>query len=199
MRSLTLICLAILAMAGAALPVWAASFSLTLDGDRNVPTFTLTNTSGSEQLTRFLFTIGDPAFGFDFYRNLVPPPGGTVVISAPDTGNQDGLFSEAIDVAFTGFDPGESFSFEVDVDPVPTGEVVQNFEEVFFNNGLAPSSVITVGFSDGLTSVISLPDEVPVAASYSFSGEAEIPLPPSLVLMLGGLMGLAFIQRRRWR
>lgn len=70
---------------------------------------------------------------------------------------------------------------------------------MFFNNGAAPNSVVTVGFSTGDIIDFTLPDGV---APYSYSQSSDtsvVPVPAAMPLLAGGLgvMGLVGWRRRK--
>lgn len=190
-----------LVLGGLALPAQASIISVDIDGSttglRNVPQFTITNIGapGSESLSAFSFTIGDTAFNFDFYRN----PSGDLAdttFNEPFLGgtfNQDGVgydfFSLSGDLA-----PGESLTFEVDVDPDSSSlGVIVDFTNIFFDNGAAPNSIATAVFSNGATRSYELPDGLSNTPSFQIA----VPVPAALPLMLGGIAAFGFVARRR--
>lgn len=168
-------------------------FDLSLAGNTNVPVFTLSNTSDPAiQLLQFTFTIGDTTRHFDFVDALTSPAGGTATLNTPDSIN-NGLRNDVIDITFTGFDTGESVSFEADIDVDPSSNVVQDFRTVFFNNGTALNSVATAFFSNGSSLALTLPDNPP---NFQYSISA-VPLPAALPLFAIGLAGMGILARRR--
>jgi len=126
----------------------------------HVPIFTLTNTSTNAlaKITSFEFTIGDIDFNFDHLGVAGRDPlgafstdlhnDGSYASSTPD--NQDNAFrSEFILYSgFTGFDKGDVFTFraDVDIDTVVHPGSPEDLRTVFWNNGEAPNSEITVTF-----------------------------------------------------
>jgi len=149
-------------------------YTLQIGGpDNNIPTFVLTNTSTNVEITGFTFTVGDSNFNFDFIQDVVESDiifsVNGLELSQNNSGN-GGLRTEMLDVSFEGFDAGNSFQFTADVDP-DSVDIAVDFQTVFFNNGDAQNSVITVNFSNGsqLSTAIS---EMPVAdnnGNYLFS------------------------------
>lgn len=183
----------------------AASFQLDIGGNRNVPTFLITNTSASDQIVSFNFTIGDPGFAFDFYEAVVAPDVATFAFDDLSFGrgggsNDEGNTNPSLDITFTGFDAGERFQFGADVDTIPVRVGIQNFEEVFFGNGTADNAMVSVAFVSGAVIGLTLP-ESPVAeeGTFTFVGAttADVPLPASLPMLLAGLCGFGLAARLR--
>ena len=122
----------------------------------HLPIFTLTNTSTNDwaDITSFKFTIGDTIFNFDHLGDgVVVPTGlftndlngdGSFSNSVPDNQN-NALRSDFIYYEFSGFDKGDVFTFMSDVDynSLNTGE---DFRTIFWDNGEALNSAITVTF-----------------------------------------------------
>jgi len=172
-------------------------FDLSLAGNTNVPVFTLVNTSDpGNQLVQFTFTIGDVTRHFDFVSPLSNPAGGTATLNSPDTGN-NGVRSDLISINFTGFDAGESVTFESDIDVDPASNVVQDFRNVFFNNGSALNSVATALFSTGDSVSLTLPDNQQVFRFSASNTVSTVPLPMALPLFAAGLAGLGIAACRR--
>ena len=128
----------------------------------HVPIFTLTNTSTNSwaKITSFEFTIGDIDFNFDHLG--VPPHD---ALGAFSTGlNNDGFYASStpdnqnnairsdyiLYSGFTGFDRGDgdvfTFIADIDLDGMVAPGSVENFRTVFWNNGEADNSEITVTF-----------------------------------------------------
>lgn len=172
-------------------------FDLSFAGNTNVPTFTLVNTSDAgNELVQFTFTIGNTTRHFDFVSPLSNPAGGTSTLNTPDTVN-DGVRSDTISINFTGFDAGESISFAADIDVDPTSNVVQDFRNVFFNNGSALNSVATAFYAVGESVSFTLPDN-PQSLQFSASTTINaVPLPAALPMLAAGLVGLGLLARRR--
>lgn len=192
----------ILAAAGvtvvAGVPAFGATvgFDLTISGDDNVPTFNLTNTSTAADLTSFAFTIGDTSRNFDEIYTITTSAG-TSSLTFGST-NQSGARTDSFEISFTGLGVSQTACWDVDVD-IDSSNTVENFASVFFNNGAAPNSVVTVGFSTGNIIDFTLPDGV---APYSYSQSSDtsvVPVPPAMPLLAGGLgvMGLMGWRRRK--
>lgn len=171
-----------------------------VSGINNVPDFTLENISMSAvQITDFNLTIGAAATHFyDFVRlqSVFNDPSGDLVftLNSPELIN-DSIGDPAIDYDFTGFDPGDIFQFEVDVDPL-VGDITVDYREILF-----PSAVLTVGFSNGETlSQILNPSDTNLAG-YNFTQTSQsksVPEPSSIgALALLGLGAVVARCRRR--
>jgi len=129
------------------------------DWEWHVPIFELTNTSTNDwaDIIGFEFTIGDTDYNFDHLgvvgRDNLPEfstdlnNDGSYPDNQPD--NYDGFVrSDYISFEFTGFDKGDAFVFmaDVDIDSALEPGSVEDFREVFWGNGPAPNSEITVTF-----------------------------------------------------
>ena len=179
-------------------PALAATvgFGLTLSGDPNIPTFTLTNTSTAADLTSFAFTIGDTSRNFDQIYTVNTPAGSTGTLTFGDA-SQGGVRTDSFTISFTGLGVSQIANWRVDVD-LDNLDTVENFSTVFFDNGTLPNSVVTVGFSTGDFIDFTLPDG---SSLYSYSASKPvdvIPVPAALPLLAGGLglMGLMSWRRR---
>ena len=173
-------------------------------GVNNVPDFRLENISTlSEgiQIADFNLTIGDLSFNYDFVasQSVFSDSGDVLSFSptAPDLIN-DGVGADEIDYDFTGFDPGDIFQFEADVDP-DTASIVQDYRQILF-----PDAVLTVGFSNGETLAQTLNPADTGLDSYVFTQTAHLQRTtpePATILGLGSLvcLGLGDAVRRRKR
>jgi hypothetical protein len=195
----------ILASALAAVSTCAVAITVSFDlqiANPSTAIFRLTNTSSSAEITGFSATIGDTTKNFDLVNNIAAytDTGSTLAwtLNSPDL-LQDNVRSDVVDWTLTGFDPGDRFDFNVDIDDDMLGNTNEVFNQVFFNNGMSPNSVITVWFTDGgATGSISmtLPDDsTPNKARYDYSGTGQIPEPPTLLLLAIGMAGIGF---KRW-
>lgn len=180
------------------------SFDLQL-ANPSVGIFRLTNTSPSAEITGFSATIGDASKNFDLVNNInaFTDPGFDLAwtLNSPDM-LQDNIRSDVVNWSLTGFDPGDRFDFNVDIDDDVLGNTSELFDQVLFNNGASPNSVITVWFADGgITGSVSmtLPDVAPTSARYDYSAAGQIPEPATLFLVALGMAGIGLRGRRRKR
>lgn len=129
----------------------AVSFELQLANPAS-SIFRLRNTSPSAaRITAMSATVGDTGWNFDLVNNI-----GAMVDSGEPllwdlvTGDtaQGGVRTDAVGFAFTGFEPGDRFAFAADLDP-DSGDGPSDLRQVYFNNGPAPNSVVTVRFTEG--------------------------------------------------
>ena len=116
--------------------------------------FTLRNDSAEAQIVEFEFTIGDTRFFFDSVArfNMLADSGSpldaSVVLPSPNV--QGDLLRSTDDLyrlSLVGFDPADELQFSANVDVDGTNVSVGEF--VYFDNGLAPNSTVTVTFSNG--------------------------------------------------
>lgn len=126
--------------------------------DRNMPWIEITNEGESTaQITQFLMTIGDTDFNFSnvhFGAPIMPsvhnPAGIGLTATIDDSGSNAG---NQLMVNFTGFDPGETVRFRIDIDPDdPDAFPHPDFRRVLFDmNGNDPSdnSRVQLQYSDG--------------------------------------------------
>jgi MYXO-CTERM domain-containing protein len=167
------------------------------DSNPNAPFLTLDNTSSPGiGLVGFEFTIGDTGFNFDratseddFGNNI------TRMLISPDDPD-DNVRSDRLEYSFSGFDSGESFEVQVDIDE-DNKNTVEDFRTIFYNNDGVPNSDITVTFSGGdvLTQTVpDNPDDLVFAQSGSITA---VPSPGTLGLVGLGIVGLGAVIRRR--
>ena len=132
--------------------------------------------------------------------------GSTFNLVSPDS--VDGAVrSDVLSFTFTGFDPGDRFNSDVDIDPDSGDSACCNLSGVLFNNGAAENAVVTVRFSDGIRNQFldnlmidtsSVPD--PGGTLCTVFGECQFinsfDLPEPAALLLVGLSAVAFAARR---
>jgi len=192
----------------AANPALAVSLGFTLsindpvfnsaNGNLNVPDFQLENTSQSGiAITDFNLTIGDPSFNFDFVRiqTAFVDQNADLTYTLNTVGlSNNGVGDDVLDYDFTGFDVGDIFRFEVDVDP-DSGSPSQDFRAVLF-----PNAVANVTFSDGTVLTQTFSTLSPTGSSFAFD-VAEIvpvPLPGGFGLyLMAGLVGGSLAHSKR--
>src|SRR5512147_3254868 len=76
-------------------------FSLTVDGNHNVPRITVRNESRSVQIVWFEMTIGLDSKNFDAVYSFNPPPGGNMTASQPDADDGGGDRSNLVQLNLT--------------------------------------------------------------------------------------------------
>ena len=180
----------------------------------NAPLMTFRNT-GNVAITRFGMTIGDTDFNFDAIVNVTADGIETASIVAPDDIN-NGVRTDRFELAAEGFDGGEQWSADVDVDeddPTGVGTIV-DVRNILFNNGEADDAEVFVEFANGKVLSVALDNLSDNAAGdfddadVSYDGSTlrvsqaatqEIPGPPTVIptpaaagagLALLGLVGL---------
>ena len=180
--------------------VYAATigYKFTIDGSdsTNVPTLTFENLSDDATISSLSITIGNTAYDWDGVRDITGDDISYTLIT-PDYNLNGGLRSSVIQFTFSGFDAGESFSFEADVDQY--ANVVRNFEYVLFNNGSSDNALITVTFSDGTVLSDYLEDYTLTNDHiYTLSQTtAAVPVPSAIILLGIGLLGGAAMGRNK--
>ncbi len=144
-------------------------FKVTVDGSVNVPRIRVWNESRTARITRFEMTIGDTSRNFDSATDFIPPSGGAILRREPDDGN-GGTRSDRVLLEISDFDPGESFTLYVDVDPDSENGSL-DYRTVFFNNGSRDNTVFMATTEDNETSALTVPElpaGAPGAVSYTF-------------------------------
>lgn len=142
-------------------------FTVRIDGDANTPTIYVTNNSPTLEITRFEFSIGNTSKNFDGNTTaMTAPPGGGIVKNSPLPGGRSDLLS----VTTTGFGPGKTIAVQVDVDQdASPPDTIENYANVFFNNGGASNSVATV-YAGTASASRTLPETPSV---YTFRGPSR--------------------------
>lgn len=186
------------------------SFDLEI-ANPSVAIFRITNTSASAEMTGLALSIGDTDYNFDIVSgfsslidsgsNLTP-----AIIAGDDIqgadGDQTGRF-DTISLIFSGFEPGDKFQFQTDIDE-DNNNTPEDFDTILFNTGSSIDNAwMAVSFSDGLergTINFTLTNQQSMDGKYYFSAAGEtspIPEPSTMILLGFGLLGFAGISRRK--
>ncbi|MEM1187289.1 MAG: hypothetical protein AAGI72_02115 [Pseudomonadota bacterium] len=196
-------CLALIAAFTLSSPASATPvFSFIIDGDTAFLPFSISNQSDAgERVTRFNLDITSTGSCFDvtnFSNDGCPGNAANGAGSFAAVGGTDsttGLVSPSVadgdtvlDLVFTDFDPGETFSWNLDVDGVNAGA----FGTITGDDLIGAAAFID--FSNGqrlLGSLLAVPGN-PDASSFTVSGvvdippDGDVPLPSTLVLLVAG-------------
>ena len=143
----------------------------------------LTNQSVSETLDGLEITIERGVFDGPIPLNdnrskTKAPPGGAFTLHEPDFDHGGGQRSRRIRWSFEGFDPGERFRFDVDVDGSGSDDIA-DARRLLFNNGPTANAAIAARFSDGSVIEATLPDGA-MTTSYTFVFPSDEDCIPSL-------------------
>jgi hypothetical protein len=170
------------------------SYDFEIDGNSNVPTFTLTNT-GSIDITGYSLTIGDLNYNWDAaYHESGDSVGWT--LTTGDTNDGGGTRVDMFEYAFTSFNPGYIFTHQADID-IDSSNTGENYRTVLFNNGSSDNALLTVSFLNAGPLSMALPDgNAPF--SFSQSGNTDpVPEPATMLLFGTGLVGLVGSRLRK--
>ncbi len=183
----------ILAMAGFA-NATPYSYNFEIDGNSNVPTFTLTNT-GLIDITGYSLTVGNLAYNWDAaYKESGDLVGW--ILTTGDTNDGGGTRVDMFEYAFTSFNPGDIFTHKADIDK-DSWNSGENYKTVLFNNGSFDNALLTVSFLNAGPLSMALPDG---SAPFSFSqsgNTAPVPEPTTMLLFGTGLVSLAGSRLRK--
>jgi len=119
------------------------AFTVEVSGDTNVPTITVTNNSPTLEFNQCVLSLGDLSKHFDGNTlSVTAPVGGTAVQVYPIAG----IRSDYAHLLLSGFGPGKTFSFQVDIDMDSTTapDTVEDYRAVFFNNGGTANTAMTL-------------------------------------------------------
>ena len=115
---------------------------------------------------------------------------------------------DQIAMSFVGFNPGDIFRFQADIDRDSTN-TYSDYRRTLFNNGGHPNSILTVNFRHGSqlgSLALTLPDRRNETSPYTYaaSGQlatdaivADVPEPGTLALLGAGLAGVVAIGCKR--
>lgn len=203
-----------LAMKAAAFALFAGTasastvgFSFEVSGDKDTPTFAVTNTSDTANLVFLSLHIGYMSHNFDDVQGLTSPAGGTSTIILGDTVN-DGSGEDLLAFSFTGFGVGDSISWASDID-ADGGDSITDYRSVLFNNGAANNALFVAVFDTGEALRLDIPDLPGIHEVYTYGATldsdtgdvnvvvAPIPLPASVPLLGAGLVMLGALRARR--
>ena len=181
----------LLASSAHALP----SLSFIIDGDTYSEPFSITNNStGGQMVTGFRLNLAPAGICFDQASDPCHSSSGVDFAASGGTGTSTGLVSGQVSAAntlltlvFNDFGPGETFSWDIDVDEasdpsVYGDEMIGALAEVDFSNGLT--------LLGELVAVSGNPD----ASTFTVTG--VIPEPGTATLLSIGLSMLALHRRR---
>ena len=161
---------------------------------------------GAWIITAFSVTIGDTGFNYDASNGVFAVGSGTSVLVSPD-GADDGVRSDLLSFTFTGFDPGERFDTDNDIDPDSGNAACCDAAGVLFDNGATQNANVSVTFQNLL-----YPDKFP---EYEFllldstlpecegssqcqaSANFELLPEPGFLLLLGASAAALAARRRR--
>lgn len=165
-------------------------------GNQNPAPFVLTNLSATESLTSFTLdltgtgTLFDPITGGPF-----PNGNGVPFFVANNSAALDGITVDTVSVVdggptltltFSGFDPGDTLAFLIDIDSFPGNIAVQGDELI----GALASSSFASGVASGLLEAVPGNNDASQVVAF-------IPEPSSAVLI--GLGCAAVVGQRRRR
>lgn len=115
-------------------------------------------------LTEFTFYIGDADYQFDDVSVLRKPTDGSVMVREPDPNKQgDKKDHDYITLELSGWDPGEYFLIQTDVDE-DGANTAEDYTDIIFN-GLA---WVGVKVDSGKNYSVNLPSSKPAGSSFWF-------------------------------
>lgn len=184
----------------------APMLSFIIDGDTFSQPFSITNSStAGENVVRFQLDLSALNLAYDTV-DLGPPGNGTAGVPFTPVGGTDALTglvgpvviadgSKLLDIFFNNFQPGETFSWDIDVD----GDAASGGNPIsVFGNDLI-GAIALIDFSDGqrLTGILQAVPGNSDASQFTVTGITPTPVVPepaslaiwSLVSATGAVVG----------
>jgi len=171
--------------------------SFLIDGNTFTQPFSITNTSDAGELvTRFQLDISSTGMIYDTVTGGAPGNGTIGVPFTPvgSSGTTTGLVTPAsvadgatlLDISFTDFNAGETFSWDIDVDGASGSPITVNGNDLI-------GATATIDFSDGqrLLGVLGAVSGNADASQFSVTGVTVTPSVPEPATV--GLLGLALL------
>jgi hypothetical protein len=181
----------------------AVVLTFQINGDTFGVPFSITNNStAGEKVTGFHLNLAPTGTFFDTADSAPGFPGSIPFSPVGSSGVLTGLVSSPsvpdgstlLDLAFNGFDPGETFSFDLDVDRPNTATV--------YGNELI-GALVSVDFSNGFTASGTLAAVAGSPLASRFVVEQVIPTPsvpePASIVLIGAAAPFGLIAWRRRR
>lgn len=180
--------------------------AILLTGSISAAQFTFERTAAQPELNRltlvnddvnfiagFTLTIGDIGKNFDSLTIINADSGIVPSLVTPD-GVNAGVRSDLLSINFLGFELGKSIVMKADIDG-DTGSQTVDWQTTLFNNGDAANAILTVTWSDGITSSLVLPDEAgrdPMIPYHVSVPHVSVPEPVSILLLALGVVSIFF-------
>ena len=186
----------------------APVLSFLIDGNTFTQPFSISNSStGGEFVTRFQLDLTPVSMIFDTATGG-PPGNGTIGVPFTPVGGDAALTglvagpgpvdgASLLDIAFTGFDPGETFRWDIDVDGASGSPITVTGDMLI-------GALATIDFSDGqrLLGVLSAVAGDPDASQFVVTGitvTPSVPLPGTMALAGLALAALVVVRRGKQR
>ena len=188
----------LLASSAHALP----SLSFIIDGDTYSEPFSITNNStGAESVTGFRLNLAPAGICFDQASDSCHSSAGVNFAASGGTGTSTGLVSgavssnnEVLTLVHNDFGPGETFSWDIDVDEAPCGAGCPSNPSVYGNEMIGALAEVDFSTGQTLLGVLAPVSGNPDASQFTVTG--VIPEPGTATLLSIGLSMLALRRRR---